>query len=446
MKSINFSKNASQKLNKILIISSVGLLFFQFQYWEGSSWAIAAFFIFFGLLFSFLALYFIITGSNADFIFSVVFATIAAFTAGNGLIVFPVAALLIYIRNGFSKTFFIWLVTGILIFFSYFWKYITPADQTPIIKTLSEKPLKVMLFFLSYLGANFKQVPSYGNVLSTIAGIIFILILIYLFNKKYYNINPLISGIILFLFLTMAANSIARVDGGFIPRYNIFSTIFLICISIAIIEIFSGKIKVVHLILFFSFCVIFNIYSFLVNFNYIKKMNYTITEGAILAKAGDYSLLIYPDSSNVRKLLQAGEQKNIYHIPDFSYGDVTASDISIQGKKETGDIENEYNNFQNTEDYLYINGWINTKNKLLNKNTKIYIILKSDNNTFIFNTYPMRRKELKENNMSRTEELSYSFVLLKKDMKLPSGNYTIGFYIESEGQYHLLLTDDNYKL
>ena len=429
-------------LDSALIIASLTLLFFNIQYWEGSTWAIASFFFYFGMLFSFLSIYLLTKNINNNFVWALLFALLAVCTSGNGLLVFIIGAALIYFRDGFSRQLYYWLSAAAITYFLYFLDYVSPSDQTPVSVVIFQKPVKLILFYLSYLGSVFKQIPEYGGTISILSGMLLIALLIFLTIKKYYKTNPAIFGFILFLFLTILTSSLARVDVGFISRYNIFSTLLIICFSISVIEKYSARIKHIHLFIFLFLCLGFNAYSFFSSIGEMKKMKEILTEGAILAKAGDYSLLIYPDSSTVKNLVNSGINKNIYNLPDFSYEDFLSDDVNIPSKPVTADITNTFNNFTNTDKYIYINGWVNSNERT--NNSKIYIVLMSDKNTFTLKTNTMRRKELKiENKQNVTDNTSYSIALLKKQMNIPSGIYDLGIYVERDnGKYSYIITGD----
>ncbi|MEP7147105.1 MAG: hypothetical protein ABI792_08855 [bacterium] len=443
IQAINFKNLIRDNLNRALIIVSVTLLFFNIQYWEGSTWAIASFFFYFGMMFSFISLY-LLAKKNGSFVWAMIFAILAAGTSGNGLLVFIIGALLLYFRKGFSKEFFYWLAAAAIIYFLYFWNYVSPADQTPVSVVLFQKPLKLILFYLSYIGSVFRQIPGVGNAVSILSGAAAIALLIFLILKKYYRSNPAIFGFILFLFLTMLTSSLARVDVGFISRYVIFSTLLIICFCISIIETYSERIYKFILLLFLLLSLSFNIYSFIFNFDDLKKMKGIITEGAILAKAGDYSLLIYPDSANVKSILQNGISKNIYRLPDFNYENFL-SDIDLTSKPLTADITNTFNNFVDTKEFIYVNGWVNLIDEATNNNLRIYLVLKSEKNLFALNTSTIRKKELRaENNQRVTDNSSYSLALLKNHMNIPPGIYELGFYIGKDkniGKYSYIITD-----
>ncbi|MEO8666099.1 MAG: hypothetical protein ABI462_11450, partial [Ignavibacteria bacterium] len=288
------------------------------------------------------------------------------------------------------------------------------------------------------------QIPQYGNAVSIISGVIIIVLLVFITIKKYYAANPAMFGFILFLILTIFTSSLARVDVGFLSRYNIFATLLIICFSISIIGIYSQKINRSHILIFTLLSLGFNLYSFKYNIDDMKKMKEILTEGAVLANVGDYSLLVYPDSASVKTLVLAGIQNNIYKLPDFSLKTFAANDININSKTVTSDVSNTYNNFVNNDRYVYMNGWVNSDKKPIGKNSKIYAVFRSDKNLHVLNTTTMRRKELNEKNkQSITDNTSYSLALIKKDMGVAPGVYDLGFYIErGDGTYSYIYTDE----
>lgn len=430
LRSIKFNGALSSPAGKFFMITSVTFIIFNIQYWEGSTWAIASFFFYFGLLFGFLSLYYISKDPQKHFLTASIFAILSVATSGNGLLVLITAAVLIFFQSGFSKRLIYWIILTAAVFILYFFKYVSPTDQTPVSEIILHKQYKLVIFYLAYIGSVFRQLPVAGYHLSIISGVLFISALIFLLIKKYYKLNPANFGYIIFLLLTMLASSLGRVDVGFISRYTVFSSLLLACICIAFMELYSGKINKAVLVILLIFSVVFNLYSYRFNITDMKKMKDILVNGAILANAGDYSLLVYPDSASVKTLVNLGYSKNIYRFPDFGNEDLAACKSCLNDAELNESIEVEINSYTDNEKYFYINGWVTSGN-----DPDIDLVLKDGEKVYVFETISMRRKELTEMNKKREVNTgSFSFVALKNSLNLPPGNYRVEFCISSPGK------------
>ena len=233
-------------------------LWFSIQSFENIFWGVSSLCNFGVLLFVLASLYFATHHPEKHYI-AILFAVMATFTYGNGLMVFPVIGLIAWLM-GRKKDFVITVfVTGIIAVI-YF------IDFTPITQNLDfSNPQQVKEGFLGYFGfigsiATISAYDAANFVLMTAVGAGFLLIaaLIYLFRKQwsllwhaawgktpYLNSGALFSlGIAAFVAITTLALVYKRIptdtfEGMFKGRYRMYSALWCIALYFGLLSLTS---------------------------------------------------------------------------------------------------------------------------------------------------------------------------------------------------------------
>lgn len=171
---------------------------------------------------------------------------------------------------------------------------------------LSKSPLHYMnyryiQFPFSFLGAAFS---FEHHILSIIIGIFFTLYFLILIFKKFYNKNPFIFALMLFILLTGFVISVGRAhipsDQSLAGRLRINSTVYGACFFLSLMELSSGKNRLPRSLL--------------------GRKRFVILAFAGIAITGCYSLLSYkhklPDMKKHRNIMRNEVlrcQKKIYY-------------------------------------------------------------------------------------------------------------------------------------
>jgi hypothetical protein len=216
----------------------IALVLFQFGFYNAVVWATVALEYQLTILFSMLALFLIAKKSIAAQVAGIWSTLLAAFSFGNGLLIFPLAMLYFIIEKKW-KHFFAWLILGgaILLFHLLdfpVWKYDMPFHS----------PLNYFLYSCCLLGSVFQF--TYLLYLPFIAGLFVWILLAVITIKKYYRKNFFIYASILFVVLSSLAAAHFRLNLGIEEsisnRHGIFSVLVLSASLIAFFEI-SGEEK-----------------------------------------------------------------------------------------------------------------------------------------------------------------------------------------------------------
>lgn len=231
-------------------------LWFNIQSFENIFWGVSSLCNYGVLLFVLSSIYFATHHPRKHFI-AIIFAVIATFTYGNGLMVFPVIGLIAWLM-GRKNDFFITVFVTLLIAVIYF------IDFTPITQNLNfSDPKQVKEGFLGYFGfigsiATISAYDGTSSVLTTAVAFGFILIfsVLFLFRKQYIslwnaawrktdyvNSGALFSlGILAFVAITTLALVYKRIptdtfEGMFKGRYRMYSTLWCIALYFGVLSL-----------------------------------------------------------------------------------------------------------------------------------------------------------------------------------------------------------------
>jgi hypothetical protein len=289
------------KINRfkyLLFVPSVFLVF-HMQYWEASLWSTAALQQFWVLLFALLCFYYLHCESWGYCIVAMFAALCAAYTNGNGIICFIIGLLLLLLRKQFAKS-LLWLLFIAVALYFYFYDY--------EFKTIELPPLdETVIFILSFLGSSI----SFNTFhISLLFGCFSAIYLIYLTSTAYYQRNPVIYAMILFIVITALAVAIARSHietyQAIASRYNLNSSLLMLCIYISAVETIAGNhhtSKLLHnkkyLTFFLTSSILLSICfcaaSYMINLKYIYSRNRMLVRAVgIWQEKGNGGYLSFP--------------------------------------------------------------------------------------------------------------------------------------------------------
>ena len=254
------------------IILPISFILFNFLYYQNSFWSICALLNNTILFFVLTTFYFLIDlNSKLKFILALLFAILATFTSGNGMIIF-FAAIPMF-KGSSTKFISIWAITFLMIILLYYKGYVHPLQRGEILDN-------VFLFwpiaktFFVYLGSslsvfNFQSMDvliTSSFCLGLILTALLIKFLIDHFKSIVLvksNFDFIISGLV-FILLTMLVYSIGRANDRielvFESRYAITMSIGLCLITLLLYDKLSGNRVLKYSLLFtsISICAIIN--------------------------------------------------------------------------------------------------------------------------------------------------------------------------------------------
>jgi len=236
------SKDLAARLTFFIPVS---WLLFQLQYWETLNWAMAGLQNIPILVFSLASIYLLVKGTRAAFYGALVLFILAVTASGNGLFLFPIGLLILFVNRFYIRV-FIWLVVAAGCIAAYAYRYNLMVSQTranhSVLSTFHPLSPLYMLAFIG--GAAGIPVPA----LSILLGALLCGFFIFMIRRGYIRSNPLVSCCVLFLLITTVGVAGLRSDFGLsqalVSRYTIYSALFLIFAWFAIVEKYLQHSKV----------------------------------------------------------------------------------------------------------------------------------------------------------------------------------------------------------
>lgn len=293
------------------------LLLFHPMYWGDICFATPSLTHVLALFLACASLYLLKSASIGYYILSLLLAVLVTFTDGNGMFVFFAALPMLLYQKRYRAT-IIWVCVGIGCILFYFHGYVKPAYHPSISDALFIHPAETMAYFFCLLGGSFtnfgfNQVALYGMPL--FVGIAIGAYFLFLIKIKYYKQNIVISTFLLFLILTSCVIAFSRSGFGVFPsRYKILSVVILVLCCLSIIEITPDKKMQFIFPALLSCAVLFSLFSYRNNINYVILQKKYLLSGLLLWKESKRGLS-YPDQNRADSILSTAIAKGYYSLP-----------------------------------------------------------------------------------------------------------------------------------
>jgi hypothetical protein len=444
------------------------LLLFNLTYFENAIWGIAAIQNTSVIFLALLTIHFLALPFKNSFYYSILFAIITLFTSGNGIAIWLVGILILFVQNRL-KNLGIWILIMISIFSFYFmYDYeIIPSNKVNLIK----HPFLNIQYTLAFWGnVFFRNIPhsDFGHrywdiLLCILTGIFLTVIILILFRKVFKNkshnlsyITILITGGMLFLSFTGLMLVLSRpieiniLFGGEIlsRRYMLFGSVFLGLGYLGLLYLLEKKksFQKLGLICFIPIGLILNISSYYTSLSDVYKQQqelkldgyYWKNHKMLLSFGEKYgekigynhptymiNLITKLDSSGIYKLLQT-ESLPVANLIRISNSNTAKK---FEGKIDTAMSRGITIARENREIILF-KGIKKSKNQSIQ-----YFALKSQNNVFLFPAVP-KRNSIKDCLITQSLN-SHEFNYEIWKAKFPSDNYEV-WLIEKDNQNNLI--------
>lgn len=304
-------------------------VFFLSRIWENTSWATGSLQNYYVVLFSFLALYFFNQKNPWYFLVSLLFALIAVYTSGSGIIVLPIllvwAGVNVFISAKKSENQFSFLIDSsgvrfIFVFFAtlfvaflYFSDYTKPLNHPSIIDSIFF-PINTIHYFFLFMGS---YIPI--KIGAFIAGALSTALFIFLVYKRYYIRSPVIFGMMVFLMLNACAAALTRSGFGaeqaISSKYVIISVLLLVLFYISVLETFQRPkfLKKNILLALFVILSVGSIVAFRVQMQWLFSKQDGLVMGMQNWSKDGSGFLFYPDQNKAGKILNEASKQGLYH-------------------------------------------------------------------------------------------------------------------------------------
>lgn len=209
---------------RLFYLLPVAYSLFLFQYWDLSTWAMAALQNLHVVVFAMFSLYKLTRPDRTSFALACGAAVLAMFTSGNGLFCFLAGVPLLILLKSYRQL-VIWVTIGGVAVLLYFWNYMRPPYHPDIADSLFNHSGRAIRYFFSLTGALFPNHPIIAMLFGGGSLLLTIGLVGYLwYSQRLINHLPIV-GLLIFLYLTcfslMATRSGFGVGQAFSTRYGI---------------------------------------------------------------------------------------------------------------------------------------------------------------------------------------------------------------------------------
>jgi hypothetical protein len=265
------------KKNKkpLFALLPVPFLWLTLAYWENMYWGMAAIQNFGVVTLTLWTLYLCINFKTLPYIVSLVLAGITILTSGNGLLVLPLGALLLFL-SGNRKRFALWTILSAVYIFIYF-NWYTKPESNPDSKASIFQLIKGYMAFLGSFAESFPVADHFkvcfflGIILFLVAVSIVSTTLFRILRNKYGNKVERLTdlfclGTILFILATALIVVYGRagfgLEGLVTSRYKIYSVLLLIVAYLYVVIPIRGSFLSSYITAIVFLGVLFNIFSY----------------------------------------------------------------------------------------------------------------------------------------------------------------------------------------
>lgn len=237
-------KYASQRGVTTTQFLPVVLFMLSFNHYELMTWAMASISQYYQVLFSIVAIYFLVTNKT---IFALLFLIVSVFTVGGGVVLIPLFSLYFLLKRDW-KNLGLTIGVSILVLLTYFvfLDYTKPGHHPSITETLLN-PALLIAYVLSFIGSTLLTFMS-GDAIYRYAVVffgVFFLVLYAFIAKRLYKNQPFLFWLILFIIATATLTGLSRAGFGvgqaLSSRYGIYSVLLLSVIYLAYLLEFRNK-------------------------------------------------------------------------------------------------------------------------------------------------------------------------------------------------------------
>ncbi|GAB4038026.1 hypothetical protein GCM10028809_55020 [Spirosoma gilvum] len=230
---------------KLLYLLPVAYSLFSFQYWELSTWSMAALQNLYVIPFAMFSLYSLSRLGKGAFTAACLGAVLATYTSGNGLFTFVAGMGVLLLMKSYQRL-GLWVLVAAITIGCYFIGYIRPPYHPDIADSLFNHTGRAINYFFTLIGSMIgpgraKMALVFGVLsLSVTLGLLGYL----WYQKKLIDHLPLL-GWIAFLYLTclslMASRSGMGVEQAFTPRYGIVAVMLFATQALLAIETIPNR-------------------------------------------------------------------------------------------------------------------------------------------------------------------------------------------------------------
>ncbi|MCE7066783.1 hypothetical protein [Dyadobacter sp. CY326] len=393
------------KKNKkpLFALLPIPFLWLTLAFWENMYWGMAAIQNFGVVTLTLWTLYLCINFKTVPYIISLILAGITILTSGNGLLVLPLGALLLFLSQN-RKRFALWTILSAVYIFCYFNWYVKP-ESNPVSRASFFQLIKGYMAFLGSFAESipvadhFKACFLLGIILFLVAVSIVSTTLFRIVRNKYANKFERITdlfclGTILFILATALIVVYSRagfgLEGLVTSRYKIYSVLLLIIAYLYLVIPIRGSFLSPYITAIVFLGVLFNVFSYhyhLVDAYNLRKM---LTTDQFNWTFADKELAYPADTSFAANIV---EKTPVFYdklLPLIKLADRQTYAGNSRGMTELFDNSS----FKAENDNYVVENSTFTSQRL--QDSGVYILLSSKNRFYLFPASRTRNTSRKE--------------------------------------------------
>ena len=417
-----------------LLFVPVPFLLFNLASFENYLWAMASLQNIGVILFSLLSLYLLFRSEDLrlpDFFLSLLFAVMATYTSGNGMLVLVIALAALILRKQKVHLIVIWAAATILFISLYFYGYTSVSQHPAALDTLISKPDQLISHFFVLV----------GRISGTLTGAIFlgfgtvVTFLVLIITKFRNSKSHLLYFCLFFLFASCCVTSLSRAGFGvhqaMAVRYTLYSVLIIIFLYFLLIKELGYAIA--RTIPWALACAAVALYVYVDSYRFylmdVVERHKKLVHGAACFYEGNrYSYLSYPDQDEAKRILDESAKAGIYSIPFTTYADIQSRSRSFELPDETDNIDYSFE-FTPDSGLLFIdNGWAYIEG-LPTDRMNTFVVLRGAQHAYVFDTYKHFRPDVTAAKNAGYLDFS-GFSLFVDPSRIEPDQYDVGLLIK----------------
>ncbi|WP_420151463.1 hypothetical protein [Spirosoma sp.] len=417
---------------KLFYFLPVAYSLFSFQYWDLSTWSMAALQNLFVIPFAMFCMYNLCQSGRQAFILACVAAVLATFTSGNGMFTFIVGIPVLLFLKSYRRL-GIWIAVSAATIGFYFLNYTRPPYHPDIADSLFNHTGRAISYFFTLIGA---MIGAGRPKLAILFGIVSLLITLgligYLWYQKRLTDHLPLVGIIAFLYLTclslMASRSGMGVEQAFSPRYGIVVVmLFATQATLAIETITQRYLRPVVLVTYAGICLFFYFSATnQVNRQRIADRTQQLQYSSAFYNDKPANVSLHWGNSGVAKPIFADAvRKGFYQVPDITFAHLKSKPSLFDPSTlvATHNVTHDVKPYISDNYLVFYRSWALLNNDLP-RGTTVQIVANSGTDTYAFDTYEFVLDDRDDHTLGREyKHAGFCAVLDKKDLK--PGHYVL---------------------
>lgn len=413
-------------------------LMFQLGHYENFLWSGASIDHFQVVMLAIGAIVGLARGTKPAFALAAVLAVLATFTLAQGLVIWPVGAVMLW-RAQRRSEFWVWLGLAALTGLAFFQGFeLNSGHQIASQKGVTD----VLLYWLSLLGAPL----AFGHgALAPYAGTLLLAGIVWLGLRGGWRNEPVMLPVALYGMGALALIAIGRAEvagGQLQSRYMVLSALTWVTLLFGCLEYASHPLRPWRvLVACLPVLAAFNIAS---NHRFAPAVESFVEgrdEAALRFKQhrqmGTSQFRLYPVPARAELLLAATTQRGLYELPRM------CERVHIPGAKPSGRIAYHIDEVHGQTPGTYISGWAVIPGET-SRPGEIYLVLRSATSDLILTTVPKTRPDVVAAH-GKPEWRDSGFRIAVGRSRLPAEELQIGILIKRGRNVEYIMTDHRFR-